>query len=113
MDIKNHSMEQAKKNYSLIEDSMDIIDIKRVNSQNKIEGSSIYILLDADKEAFYGGETGASLYARIKGNGNASHCKKEWFDNVKYISYHDMPNDKFIRRKWENEVSLVLKPKYN
>jgi hypothetical protein len=112
MDIEKFSVKQAESNYECIKGSFIEVDKESVTYQNRFEGSYIYILINSKQDVLYVGETGASLYARIKGNGSGAHSKKEWFEEVQIIRYLNFPNNQYIRRKWENEITIVLKPKY-
>jgi len=113
MSIEELSILQAKENYRLIEGHLKSVQIASITYSDPYAGSQLYVLQDAENQTLYVGETGKSLYARIKGNGNSSHCKKPWFTDVDTVLFIELPDNKFIRRKWENEVSIVLEPLHN
>lgn len=113
MKIKALSMQQANENYKSIKSQFKKVKVKSISYSNAYIGSQLYVLIGENNKILYVGETGTSLYNRIRGDGSGSHYNKAWFKYVRIVSFMKLPNNKFIRRKWGNELSIVLKPVYN
>ena len=61
----------------------------------------------------YVGETGVSLKARFKGNGNSSHCKKYWYKNITEVKYIRWDTEELTtpeRKYLEAAITVSLKP---
>lgn len=71
-------------------------------------GSFIYYAYDKSDNIIYIGESGESVKTRFFGDGDGSHCKKEWFNEVSYVKYYKNNSMDHDTRKLIERV-LILK----
>ena len=97
-----------------------IIDDYSKSEKNSLETkkNGVYAFYDDSGNLLYIGMVSnaqtASLYARLYSNGNASHSKKKWFENVKSVYFYELnTTDKFDIQVLERVLIRELKPQHN
>ena len=80
--------------------------------------NGIYSFYDLNNELLYIGMVSnantASLYARMYGNGNAAHKKKNWFKDVNKVYFYQLnTTKKFDIMVLERILIRELNPRYN
>lgn len=104
---------------SLKEESLEKILSTDRRKRDTIEccknGSVIYFLYNKNNEIIYIGESKNTIKNRLYTDGSGSHCKKEWFKEVKYLKYYKNNdiNDSDIRKLIERALIKKFNPKYN
>lgn len=115
-DFADKIMNITKQIYSIMGSNLVEKSLNEITEAKSEQGSFVYLLYSGSNELLYIGETGASIKARLVGNGSGAHDKKIFYDQVQKVRYYKIPasidNQKAARKMIEQALSIHLKPKY-
>lgn len=115
-DFADKIMNITKQIYSIMGSNLFEKSLNEITEAKGEQGSFVYLLYSGSNELLYIGETGASIKARLVGNGSGAHNKKNFYNQVKKVRYYKIPasiaNQKAARKMIEQALSIHLKPKH-